>query len=74
MSALGLRMPSGKSPYKRQTPTLWQVIGQSIWRALETSGQRRASHELRLLAERWEQHDPELAQQLREASLYDTSH
>ncbi len=73
MSTLGLRAPSAESPYKRQTPTLWQVIGQEIWRALESSGQRRAARDLRQLAERWETIDPALAQQLREASRYDTS-
>jgi hypothetical protein len=72
MSALGLRVPSVESPYKRQTPTLWQVIGQSIWRGLEASGQRRAARELRQLAERWQTIDPALAQQLREASRHDT--
>lgn len=72
MSALGLWAPSVESPYKRQTPTLWQVIGQSIWRALEARGQRRAASELRQLAERWQTIDPALAQQLREASRHDT--
>jgi hypothetical protein len=73
MSTLGLRAPSAESPYKRQTPTLWQVIGQEIWRALESSGQRHAARDLRQLAERWKTIDPALAQQLREASRHDTS-
>jgi hypothetical protein len=77
MSALGLRLQSPdapQSPYKRQTPTLLQVVGQSIWRALEASGQRRAAQELRQLAERLEPFDPALAQQLREASRHNTGH
>lgn len=74
MSALELRMPSTVSPYKRQTPTLWQVMGQAIWRALESAGQRRAAHELRLLADRWEPFDREFAQQLRESSLHNVGH
>jgi ribosomal protein L15E len=60
------------SPYKRQTPTLLQVVGRSIWRALEAAGQRRAARELHNLAQRWEPFDPALARQLREASLHDT--
>ena len=70
MSALRLPAPSADSPYKRQTPTLLQSIGSSVWRALEAAGQRRAAHELRLLAERREPFDPELAHQLREASRH----
>jgi hypothetical protein len=50
--------------YQRQTPTLWQAIGRSIWRALEQSGQRRAQRELRELAQRQAPFDPALAQQL----------
>jgi hypothetical protein len=72
MSALGLPMKATASPYKRQTPTLLQAIGRSIWDALAATGQRRAAHELRDLAQRWESIDPAVAQQLREASRYDT--
>jgi hypothetical protein len=61
------------SPYKRQTPTLLQAIGQSIWRALEGAGRRRAAPELRRLAERWESIDPVLAQQFRDARRFDTT-
>jgi hypothetical protein len=74
MNALGQRVASPASPYQRQTPTLLQAIGQSIWRALEATGQRRAAHELRQLAQRWEPFDPTLAQQFREASRHDTRH
>jgi hypothetical protein len=67
-------LPLPTSPYRRLTPTLLQAIGQSIWRALEAAGQRRAAHELRQLAERWEPFDPALAQQLRDASRHDSHH
>jgi hypothetical protein len=60
------------SPYKRQTPTLLQAVGRSIWDALAASGQRRAASQLRELARRWESIDAAVAQQLREASRYDT--
>jgi hypothetical protein len=60
------------SPYQRQTPTLLQAVGRSIWRALEAAGQRRAARELLDLAERWESFDPALARQLREASRHDS--
>ena len=72
MSILNQGLPSFGSRYKRQTPTLWQAIGLSIWRALEISGQRRAAPELRRLAERWESIDPALAQQFRDATHFDT--
>jgi hypothetical protein len=61
------------SPYRRLTPTLLQTIGQSLWRALETVGRRRAARELQQLAQRWEPFDPALAQQLRDASRHDTT-
>ncbi len=60
------------SPYKRQTPTLFQSIGRSIWDALAATGRRRAARELRELAQRWESVDAAVAQQLREASRHDT--
>ncbi len=60
------------SPYKRQTPTLLQAFGRSIWDALVATGQRRAARELRELAQRWESVDAAVAQQLREASRHDT--
>lgn len=60
------------SAYKRQTPTLLQALGQSIWRALEDAGRRRAAPELRRLAQRWRSIDPALAQQLLDASHHDT--
>jgi hypothetical protein len=72
MSAVAQGAASLASPYKRQTPTLLQAVGQSIWRALEAAGQRRAARELRDLAQRWEPFDAALAQQLRQASRYDT--
>ena len=49
------------SAYKRQTPTLLQALGQSLWRALEDAGRRRAAPELRRLAQRWRSIDPALA-------------
>lgn len=73
MSAVNQSLTSLGSSYKRQTPTLWQAIGQSIWRALEVAGQRRAAPELRRLAERWESIDPALAKQFRDATRFDTS-
>jgi len=72
MSALGHSVAASASPYKRQTPTLLQAVGQSIWRALEAGGRRRAAHELRQLAQRWQAIDPELARQLLEASRHDS--
>lgn len=58
--------------YRRQTPTVWQALGRSIWQALERNGQRRAARELRELARRKALFDPALARQLIEASQYDT--
>ena len=72
MSTVAQRAAPLASPYKRQTPTLLQAIGRSIWDALAATGQRRAARELRELAQRWEQIDPAVAQHLREASRYDT--
>ena len=60
------------SPYQRQTPTLLQAIGHSIWDALAATGHRRAARELREMAQRWETIDATVAQQLREASRHDT--
>ena len=61
------------SPYKRRTPTLLRVIGQSIWRALEAVGQRRAAPELQRLAQHWASIDPAIAKQFRDASRFDTT-
>jgi hypothetical protein len=74
MSAFVHRKGSPTSPYRRLTPTLLQVVGQSIWRALEAAGQRRAARELLQLAERWEPFDPALARQLRDASRHHSPH
>ncbi len=60
-------LSSESSRYQRQTPTLLQSIGQSIWSALEAAGQRRAEPELHRLAQRWQSIDPAVAQQLRDA-------
>lgn len=73
MSTLSTPLNTLASPYKRQTPTLLQAIGQSIWRTLEDAGQRRAAPELRRLAQRWESIDPALAKQLREALEHNNS-
>jgi hypothetical protein len=56
------------SPYRRQTPTVWQALGSSLWAALEAVGRRRAQRELRALAQRWAPFDPALAQTLRSAA------
>jgi hypothetical protein len=72
MSALGQQTAALATTYRRQTPTLLQIVGQSIWDALEAAGRRRASRELQQLAQRWESFDPALAQQFREASRHDT--
>jgi hypothetical protein len=72
MSAITQGSVALGSTYQRQTPTLLQAVGHSIWRALEAAGQRRAARELLDLAQRWEPFDPALARQLREASRYDT--
>jgi hypothetical protein len=72
MTTLNHRSTSVRSPYKRQTPTLLQAIGRSIWRALEDAGRRRAAPELQRLAQHWEAIDPALAQQFRDARRFDT--
>jgi hypothetical protein len=72
MSALGQQTATLARTYTRQTPSLLRIVGQSIWDTLEAAGRRRATRELRQLAQRWESLDPELAQQFREASRYDT--
>lgn len=56
-----------RSPYRRQTPSVWKAAAQSVWAALELAGQRRAARELELVARRWETVDPELARALRAA-------
>ena len=73
MNVVNHSLASADSPYKRQTPTLLQALGQSIWRALEAAGRRRAAPELRRLAERWESIDPALAAQFRDARRFDTT-
>jgi hypothetical protein len=60
------------APYRRLTPTIWQCAGRAIWRALHEFGRRRATRQLRAMAERVESHDPALARQLRIASHFDT--
>jgi hypothetical protein len=60
------------SAYRRQTPTIWQAVGSALWQALHATGQRRAARELRELARRWDDIDPAVARQLREAAGYDT--
>ena len=72
MSAFVQQAAPCASPYKRQTPTLLQAIGRTIWDALSATGQRRAARELREQAQRWESIDAAVAQQLREASRHDT--
>jgi hypothetical protein len=68
MSAGSITAGSTRPRYRRQTPTVWQALGRSIWRALERVGRRRAEVELRSLARRWEAFDPQLAATLREAA------
>lgn len=66
-------VPSGQaelSPYRRRSPTLLHTVGQAIWRALESFGQRRAARELEATADRWQSIDPELARRLRAAALW----
>jgi hypothetical protein len=58
--------------YRRQTPTVWQALGRSIWHTLEQVGQRRAARELREIAQRVASFNPALAQQLRAAASHDT--
>lgn len=60
------------APYRRRTPTIWQCIRRSIWRTLESAGQRRATRELRAMADRVESRDAALARQLRIASHFDS--
>jgi hypothetical protein len=73
MSVINHSLTTASSSYKRQTPTLLQAIGQSIWRALEAAGRRRAAPELQRLAQHWESIDPALAQQFRDARRFDTT-
>jgi hypothetical protein len=72
MNAASTPVAPARAVYRRQTPTVWQALGRSIWQALERTGQRRAAHELRELARRRAPFDPALAQQLLEASQHDT--
>jgi hypothetical protein len=73
LGAPSQRTASLASPYKRQTPTIWQAFGQSVWRELEAIGRRRAARELMQLAQRRELHDPAQAQQFRDASRFLTN-
>jgi hypothetical protein len=43
--------------------------GRSAWLALERVGQRRAAHQLQLLAQQYQSTDPTLARDLRQAAL-----
>jgi hypothetical protein len=43
--------------------------GRAMWQALEQTGQRRAARELRDVAHRWRDIDPELARLLHQARL-----
>jgi hypothetical protein len=61
---------AGTPVYRRQTPTLLQVVGSAVWRALEEVGRRRAAAELTLLAGRHAPFDPELARTLRLAAAH----
>lgn len=73
MNAIAHTVGRADAPvYRRQTPTLLQAIGGSIWRALEAVGHRRAARELDQLASRWAVFDPALAHDLREASRSET--
>jgi hypothetical protein len=65
-----LTQAAGTPLYRRQTPTLLQVVGSALWRALEDVGRRRAAAELTLLAGRHEPFDPELARTLRHAAAH----
>lgn len=60
------------TPYRRQTPTVWQSIGRSIWSGLEATGRRRAARELRDMAQRWAPFDAALAAQLLAAAQDDS--
>ena len=73
MTVINQSFTTAGSSYKRQTPTLLQAIGQSIWRALEAAGRRRAAPELQRLAQHWESIDPVIAKQLRDAGRFDTT-
>lgn len=57
-----------RAAYRRQTPSVWQAIGQAVWGAFEAAGRRRAARELNELARRWAHIDPALAAQLRAAA------
>lgn len=63
----GARQRATPLPYRRVTPTLLEVIGRSIWRALHGMGQRRAERELKRLEERWQSIEPAVARSLYEA-------
>ena len=65
--------PTPGAAYRRQTPTIWQALGRTLWQTLEQVGQRRAARELRDLAQRWEAIDAPLAKQLRAAAQHDTT-
>ncbi len=44
-------------------------LGGKLWLALQAHGEHRAAQHLRILADRWQSHDPALAQALRQARL-----
>jgi hypothetical protein len=72
MSSASVTTTAAPRPYQRQTPTVWQALGRTIWHTLEQVGQRRAARELREIAQRVASFNPALAEQLRAAASHDT--
>ena len=60
------------SAVRSSAPSLMKRFGAGIWRVLEAIGCERARRHLEVLASQYESSQPDLAAQLRAASLHDT--
>ncbi|HSW08368.1 hypothetical protein [Aquabacterium sp.] len=68
--AAGACQPApGTAALSTRPRALLRRFAAATWRHLEAMGQARARHELQQLARRWETSHPQLAQQMRAASL-----
>lgn len=64
-------LQASASPAAGQQQSLLRRAGLAFWHAMEDFGQARANRQLRLMADRWELSDPELAAELRKATEFD---
>ena len=60
------------SAVRSSAPGLMKRFGVGIWRVLESTGRERARRHLDVLASQYESSQPQLAAQLRAASLHDS--